>query len=504
MFHASLTKADGTQEQVEVWEPEEYELPILEFEKRGRGRRGNTADYYDAIINFDTETSKLTHYEDVCGEKIEMVDGVWLYQWAVDFAGDLIAGRTVDSLVAFMKRVHTHYKLDSKAHMVWFCHNLPYDASYIVNALWKVFDHDIKMFATGQRRPIRITCGKGLELRCSYKLVNKSLADWCEDVEPAHKKLVGEIDYGIIRTPSSALSVSDWDYMLNDVVCQNECLQDLLAKEKLRTVPMTSTGFVRRAMREASTKDSRWRERFRNTLPTARQYQLLNKAFTGGYTHCNSFAMGIWENVQSFDAASMYPAVLATEPMPNGKWVWRRIHKLDELVRQCNDPHVATVVDIIFDHIRLRDMFTWNPYISSSRCDITKKHCLLDNGKVISANRIRIALTDIDFRIVMEQYDFDWCAILQVMECPRKMMPKWFLDAMRQWYIEKTQLKGVETVADKRRYLEAKQRLNAIYCTECAQLLMQETDTNTILRNKIGKYQSVKRIWMALKRLLKK
>lgn len=463
MFTATLTLADGTQEQVEVWQPEEFELPILEIEKRGRGKRGETPDYYDAIITLDTETSKLTHYEALGEETIEMVDGVWMYQWAIDFSGELVAGRTVDQLVAFMKRVYNHYNLNSKMRMVWYVHNLPYDASYIINALWKAFDQEVKMFATGQRRPIRITCGKGLELRCSYKLVNKSLADWCDDVNPKHKKLVGEIDYGTIRTPESELTAQDWDYMLNDVVCQNECLQDLMQNEKLRTVPMTSTGFVRRAMRNASKQDSKWNSRFRETLPTARQYQLLNRAFTGGYTHCNSFAMGIWENVRSFDAASMYPAVLATELMPQGKWVKRRIFDLDTLIRQCKEPSVATVVDIVFAHIQLRDMYTWNPYISSARCEITRKHCILDNGKVVSADRIRLAVTDIDFNIIIEQYDFDWCAILQVIECPRKPMPKWFIDAMREWYVQKTQLKEVDNVADKRRYLEAKQRLNAIY-----------------------------------------
>ena len=290
MFETQLTKADDTKETVIVYSANEYVLPKMQFEKRGKGRKANSADYYNAIITLDTETSKITHYETLAdGTSIEMLDGCWLYQWAMCFNGDLVAGRTVDDLVTFLRRCYDFYKLDNKTRLVVWVHNLAYDSTYMLNALYQVFDEDIKIFATGQRRPIRITFGKGLELRCSYKLVNKSLADWCEDVQPAHKKLVGEIDYSTIRTPYSHLTQSDWDYMLNDVVCQWECLRETLRKEKLRTVPMTSTGFVRRDMRNASYSDPAWKSKFRDSLPCAEMYQMLHNAFVGGYTHCNSF-----------------------------------------------------------------------------------------------------------------------------------------------------------------------------------------------------------------------
>ena len=498
MFYAEITKADGTKEQVPVYSIGEFEFPILELEKRGRGRKGKTADYFDAIITIDTETSKLTHFEQIGkgknAQSIEMVDGVWMYQWAIDFCGDIVAGRTAQELIQFLRAAYDHYKLDAQHRMVFFIHNLGFDSVFLLNGLWEIFEGDVKIFATGQRRPVKITCGKGLELRCSYKLVNKSLAAWCEDVKPEHKKLVGEIDYNVIRTPGSELSSSDWDYMINDVVCQRECLEDLLQNEKLRTIPMTSTGFVRRAMRNASKKDKRWHQQFIDTLPTARQYQTMNRAFVGGYTHCNSFALGIWHDVRSFDAASLYPAVLATEKYPVGKWRWRNIWKLDDLDRLCADKYVCTIVDIYFDNLRLKDMYTWNPYISASRADIKGK-ALLDNGKLISAKSLRISITEIDYGIIMEQYSFDWCAVISVMECPKKPLPAWFTDAMRKWYADKTLLKGVDNVVDKRRYIESKQRLNAIYRTECVRQHGPEMYMTMILKHRNGKCRFAKLTW---------
>ena len=108
-------------------------------------------------------------------------------------------------------------------------------------------------------------------------------------------------------------------------------------------------------------------------------------------------------------------------------------------------------------------MFTWNPYISAGKCiNISETH-LLDNGKLISAKRIRICVTEIDLILILEQYDFEWCAIMRCMQAFKRPLPAWFIDTMRKWYIDKTQLKGAETYTEKRRYMESKQRLNAIY-----------------------------------------
>lgn len=301
MFDAKVHLADGSVEEVPVWWWNEFPFPRLHLERRGKGARGYTADYYDALITLDTETSKATHIERRANlPDLEVVDGCWIYQWAIDFNGDLIAGRDAQQLITFLRSMYDHYQLDAKKHMVVWIHNIAYDSSYLLNGLWEAFDQEVKIFATGQRKPLRITCGKGLELRCSYKLVNKSLAAWCEDVKPRHKKMVGEIDYQKLRTPMTALEDADWDYMINDVICQLECLQVLMRGERLRTVPMTSTGFVRRSMRNASLKYMYWRPKFVQHLPSAEQYKLMTRAFVGGYTHANSFGLGIWHDVYSF------------------------------------------------------------------------------------------------------------------------------------------------------------------------------------------------------------
>ena len=300
MFTATIYNRDNVPETVEVFDPEDAELPLLEIEPRGSGWKKGTPDYLNAICCLDTETSKLIHTDPESG--IELVDGVWIYQWCLNIDGTLIAGRTAEDLIELMRLIYVNYGLSRTRRLVIWIHNAAYDLSYLLNGLYAEFDGKIKIFATGQRRPIRCSLGEGggLEIRCSWKLVNKSLAAWCNDVNPMHPKRTGEINYNVMRLPTDELTAEDWDYMICDVISQRECLEYELSNERLRTVPMTSTGFVRRAMRKAARKNPGYISKFREQLPTAKQYMLMRKAFTGGYTHANSLALGIWHDVYSF------------------------------------------------------------------------------------------------------------------------------------------------------------------------------------------------------------
>lgn len=473
-FQATITMADGSKEHRLVYEAHDVQLPDLQFEPRGRGAKKQNADYYAAICCLDTETSKQTHDQLFGDQLITIVSGVWIYQWCLGINETLIAGRTSDELLGLLKRLVYHYELGPSKKLVVWVHNLAYDASYLLNGLWQVFDGQVELFATGQRRPIRVDICKGLELRCSYKLVNKGLDSWCTDSAPIpHKKLVGAIDYNVLRTPSTPLDQTDWDYMLNDVCCQQDCLRVTLRDEKLRTVPMTSTGFVRRTMRDAAREASGWRQKFRNTLPTARQYLLMHQAFIGGYTHCNSLCMGIWPDCLGVDAASMYPACLATEWFPIGKWYWRKLYQYSRLYQEVQRDDVATLAVITFDGLQLRDFADWRPYLPYSkaiRASTGDGDVTLDNGKVISCARFTVALCDLDMRIVFDQYQWSRITIHEVMQCKRGPLPEWFLDTMRNWYVDKVQLKSgpadeseEDRVTRMRRYAESKARLNAIY-----------------------------------------
>lgn len=513
MFKAHIKLNNGHYETVPVWDWYDAPMPAAELEHLGSGRndKEQRIRYYDIICTLDTETSKKT-YEDEYG--ITHALACWVYQWAFKIGDVYIAGRKVNEIIYLMQRLMTEYQLDDKHRMVIWIHNAAYDLSYMINGFYEYFE-SVDLFSIAPAKVIKATLNECIEIRCSWKLTNKSLAAWCKDVNPTHAKQSGEIDYTVLRTPESELSSNDWDYMLNDVASQYDCLKYELRDETLASVPMTSTGFVRRAMRQASTRDSRWKGIYQQILLTPKQYKLIKALFVGGYCHANSWDIvihesphvwtaaqlkafgkyisagakrslslselgleGINKDVMSFDAASMYPAVQATELYPMGKWCWRRFETADDLDYACGTGY-AVAATVMFTGLRLRELHTWNPYISYSKL---KGHTLndrdeLDNGKVISIDGSCVLnLMELDWKWIRKQYTWDSCTVLQSMTSRKMPLPKWFLQELKSWYIDKTELKGAESDDDKRRYAESKNRLNACYGMTATDIIRDEVE----------------------------
>ena len=74
----------------------------------------------------------------------------------------------------------------------------------------------------------------------------------------------------------------------------------------ITSIPLTSTGYVRRDAR-AAMKENPWN---RHTRLDEKLYTMMRTAFRGGNTHCNGDMTGqILDNVASYDLASVYKPV---------------------------------------------------------------------------------------------------------------------------------------------------------------------------------------------------
>lgn len=457
-------------EKYRLFSADEAPLPTLRPEKT-RGKRPRI-QYLDAVCCIDTETSKMTHTERRAkrdkttkrpvNHDLVIVDGVWIYQWCASISGTLICGRTADELIDLFERLINNYDLSSSMRLPIYIHNLSYDGSYLYNGIAKRIERP-EIFAVGQRRAIRVTFA-GIELRCSWKLSNRSLASWALDCDTPHRKLSGWIDYEQTRYPWTPLSNAEWQYQVYDVLALRECIAHTMQGETYRSVPMTSTGYVRRAMREACT-EAGGRAEFVRYLPTAEQYILMRQAFSGGYTHANSLNLGIHHNVVGVDAASMYPACLLTELYPAGMWRWERAKTIDDLNQYISTGR-AVIFMLYFENLELKDKKTcWNPYLSHSRAvEITNPpHAFLDNGKVVQAERAVYVLNENDWSIVEKQYRWSYAQVVRLMTCKKAPLPEWFRGQVLKWYKDKVQLKGSDDPETARRYAEGKMLLNACY-----------------------------------------
>ena len=207
-------------------------------------RKNKYIDVAEDYICLDTETSYSGNVD-----YRETLKG-WVYQWCFSYQDNYVIGRYVEDFILCLNKIKKLYTNDKQTTIIY-VHNLSYDLQYIKNFLFKEYGTEYKMIVVGNHKYISFNIG-GFEFRCSWKLSNRSLDKWSKDLNTKHKKLVGTIDYNVIRYPDSALTKKDWKYMIYDVVVLKECLEKemLLEHDTIATIPLTSTGYVRRDARK--------------------------------------------------------------------------------------------------------------------------------------------------------------------------------------------------------------------------------------------------------------
>ena len=172
-----------------------------------------------------------------------------------------------------------------------YVHNLSFEYHFLKSRVPIDFN---TVFALQSRRIGKFESAKGgLEFRCSYLLSNMSLekftSNYCDNRYRKDKDL---IDYEILRFPWTDLNNEVLYYSAMDVITLYHAVITIIRKEgdNLKSVPMTNTGYVRRACRTACIGNNtkhyrteaekktyaifrRYRAMFLKCAPTYEQYE---------------------------------------------------------------------------------------------------------------------------------------------------------------------------------------------------------------------------------------
>lgn len=413
-----------------------------QYRKPGqRERYGQPKAYADTICAFDIETTRLPD-----------IDHSIMYIWQFAVKGyPVIIGRTWDEFLFFLKHVDESLKPDLR--LVVFVHNLSYEFQFL-SGIYPFKQYEV--FATDNRKILYCTMFKHrFEFRCSYRLSNTNLKTFLKDYGAEHQKVSGEeFDYDLKRYPWTELNDLEMLYCINDVRGLVEAVDNLMKAENdnYYSLPLTSTGYVRRDVKAAMYGC----ELAKETYPDYETYKMLKWAFRGGDTHANRWYVGkILNNVNSFDRSSSYPDVMINRPFPVTAFVDYDVDKIDTALSLGK----ACLVHLLMVNVSLKNKFTGNPYIPLAKCKHIDGECL-DNGRLLSANHLEICCTDIDLRILREQYNFEEDIItLKVAEYGE--LPKAFKDVIIDLYRKKTELKGVDGAEIE--YMLSKNKINACY-----------------------------------------
>lgn len=396
----------------------------------------------------------------------------FMYHWQMCIGGLLLYGRTWTEFITFIHALVDYLNISMEERFVIYVHNLAFEFEFLYRFLERDFG-GFSVFASKKRKPIYVTCGNGIEFRCSYKLTNMSLEKACENEKGMkYRKASGDLDYRKLRTADTHLSYTEFGYCMTDVASLYDLIQNRLQNEKdnLETIPMTSTGYVRRDVRRSCRKDEHYRDDvFLYCQMTQEIYTLLKEEGRGGDTHANRYMSGrIWHDVDSYDAVSSYPAQLLLRKYPMTKFVpYGDIESMEEFNTMIS--HYACLFRIGFTNLRVKKETTM-PYISVSKC-LQCVTPLLDNGRVLSSPLAVMALNDIDYKIIARDYEWDNLAITDLYFAEYGYLPNCITDVIMDYFAQKCelkeQMKNLEDGEEKDNltylYNKIKNKLNGIF-----------------------------------------
>ena len=435
---------------MEIIRPEDFPHPwlrIMACQTRKEGNQGTSQRkrYKDIVTAFDIETTRIPEIEQSV---------MYIWQWAF---GDrlVVVGRTWDEYLAFVEELRKDLQLGEW--LVVYVHNLSFEFEYL-RGIYEFAPGEV--FAIKSRKILKATMYDKLELRCSYLHSNMSLDVYCQKMHVEHKKLT--YDYNRQRWPWTPLTDDELAYCVNDVIGLVEALHVEMQHDgdNLYSIPMTSTGYVRRDAKRAMRKFSR--QFVTAQLPDIDIYNMLREAFRGGNTHASRFyAEQIVHDVHSADRSSSYPDVLCNCKFPIGPFFREREPmEYDEVLKLITVRKKAVLMRCRIFGLQLRDPLWGCPYLSRNKCrDILSGSW--DNGRILSARYLETTLTDIDLQIVAEEYTWTDIKFFDVAHARYGMLPDVLKECIIGYYRDKTILKG-DPEQDVF-YTKQKNKLNSIY-----------------------------------------
>ena len=410
--------------------------------KKARQRK-----YKDCICAFDIETTTLDEIEQSI-----------MYIWQLQINDLTIIGRSWDE---FYNACCDMVKdLNRGEYIVIFVHNLSFEFQYLSS----VFRDTIKnVFCMDPRKVLKFDVLDHIEFRCSYLHSNMGLGEYTKKMKVKDFKLSGDkFDYSIKRYPWDDFEkFRDYEkrYILNDVkgLVQSIRIDMQTNNDNLYSFVLTSTGLCRRDVKLVLGK---YKKLVRRLLPGLELYLLLRDAFRGGNTHGNRYYSGyIINNVHGIDESSCYPTMLVTRKYPMKRFVKVSNLDFDRILSFIKTGRYAYVMKVVLYNVELKDKYFGIPNIPKAKC-LYIENGVYDNGRVLSADMLIIAITDIDLRVYASEYMFD----IEIMEAWRSeygYLPQEYRNLVIGYYEEKTRLKNVE--GQEVYYNKAKALLNALY-----------------------------------------
>lgn len=433
----------------------------------------------NTIYSFDIETTSYLildgkqvsgiEYQDLTKEEQERSEfRSCMYIWMFSINDVVYYGRTWEEFKKFLNRLEMY----SKEKKIVFIHNLSFEFQFLKG----VFNFTDVMARKSHKVMRCFFEDYNIELRCTYMMSNCALKYLPKLFNLPVKKQVGDLDYTLVRTPKTEITKQEMKY------CENDCLviyyyiqRELETYERVDKIPLTSTGHVRRELKERISEDWNYKNKVKKAINTDPHiYNLLQDAFAGGYTHANwIYTDEIIKNVDSWDFTSSYPYILVTHQFPSTEFKRCYIKDVKNMSKR-----FAYILVVKFKNIKCK---YFNNFISQSKCRNIKGG-KYDNGRIIEAEELETTITDIDFYFILQSYNCQY-EIEEIYYSKYDFLPKQFIEFVLEKYVNKTEFKNVE--GKEVEYMKEKNKFNSLYGMSVTNMIRDEV----IFDNKEGWFE---------------
>ena len=421
------------------------------------------AYYYDISCALDTETTNYIIDDD---HKY-----AWIYIFQIMIGDTFITCRTFDELADVFTNIKLTYGLNEKKRLIVYVHNLPFEFQFMrtefrfSECLARKNRYVFKCFFDDY----------GIEFRDSLILSGMKLEKTAENlVHHSTRKLVGDLDYNLIRLPCTPITPTELAYCYNDV----KIICDYIDEQReqygdITKIPLTNTGRVRREVKKScfrkviNPKTHKKHIPYKNLMARltldVREYGYARQAFLGGYTHANAkYSKKLLADVHSIDFTSSYPTVMMSEkyPMSKGKRITLNMNSYAEFDAYLNQSERVAVVMVELWDIETKSDIP-DDYISCSRLLGKGEQIMNNNGRVHKADYVKLIVTSVDLAQIVSCYNYAKINIIDGYFYYVDYLPKEIIECVLEFYEKKTTLKGVKGMEAE--YLLKKGMLNSCY-----------------------------------------
>lgn len=249
------------------------------YKPKNHGHKDNT------IFTFDIEStsylvldgkqynaSEYLNFSDKEQERCEFRSCMYIWQFSID--DKVFYGRT---WIEFLEFLNTINAINPKAKKYIFVHNLAFEFQFLKSIfLFK------DVMARTPHKPMKASF-INFEFRCTYFMSNCALKQLPKVFNLPVEKMVGDLDYSLIRTPITPLTEKELGY------CEHDCLvvyhyikMELEEYKDIWRIPLTSTGHVRNELKARINRNFNYRKRVKRSVNVdPHVYNLLQDAFAG-------------------------------------------------------------------------------------------------------------------------------------------------------------------------------------------------------------------------------